>query len=39
MHQAYVEMFDNDTAIVLKLEQQVERYLMRMEHINEQINN
>jgi hypothetical protein len=39
MHQAYVEMFDNDTAIVLKLEQQVERYLKRMEHINEQVNN
>lgn len=39
MHQAYVEMFDNDQSIVLKLEQQVERYLQRMEHINEQINN
>ncbi len=39
MYQAYVETFDTDTAIVLKLEQQVERYLKRMEHINEQINN
>ena len=39
MYYAYRETFDNDPNIVLKLEQQINNYLMRMEHINEQINN
>ncbi len=37
MYQAYVDTFDNDTAVVLKLDQQVAQYLSRMEHIHEQI--
>lgn len=38
MWQAYQETFDTDTKVLLKLKQQVQQYLERMERINEQTN-
>ena len=38
MWQAYEMAFDNDSKILLKLKQQVELYLKKMEQINEQTN-
>ena len=38
MWQAYHETFDTDAQVLLKLKQQVQQYLERMERINEQTN-